>query len=1561
MSEDVSKFLSQVRELGDRHAEEDEARSRELEEKILQDRKERQARRAERARSISPQKSSPANTPPPSTQRTATQGSERLNLESSPILEPPGSPQTPRDLPPLDSMFARGSFSTSPSKENESPFDGDNKQPAGNGSPTRSSTVRGLSWQQRRPQSQASNRPQSRPLSVVAAENAARSSTSLNEALQDSEDMSRDQIAQSLSSKDPAWFRQTADRGSSSGAYRKNQVEDDERTDMTSPRTQLPGMSRGISNEAISDGRSPRPESLDLRRGSDSPHLLLAPQKLTPPTGEEVAEAGANEERESLMSPSLGRGSPTRSDRPVSPTKGMGGFVQSAMMKRNDSISKRWSVQSTTGLQRADSVVSNRTGQDQTTPRARPKSMMRETSTDPHSRPSSRSRPTSSYGREEAAEEEPISSKVTNSLKLNTKPSPEPSEPNPEKTPPETPSKTSDPRRWSPTKASWLESALNKPESPKPKPTSTPSNQPAWMAEIAKAKAQKATNSQPEVGRSNTVSHKHEVSIGGLSRSFAPGIAAKPTTPTVVSHRTGGSTPKLVSQRTGGDGGFRHNSTNSTTTAEEGSAEAEPASKPKSPPVPVNKPRSDTLPTRDFRAGLKPRQAAGGSFDASGNPEFKNVFGHLRKATTQNYVAPDELKNNITRGKAALNVTGGPKKTERVDEFKEAILAKKKEFQQTQTSGRGISRNASNASENPIPEGLAKSLELARSKSIKSSSPAFGEKAADREKAVSIPDLLARRASRIGLEKSVPASDPLFRKSSQAGLDANQESPKPAPLARNVDDGAATPALQKETSAPGRLQGKIGGGLANRFNPALAGLLARGPPPMASGNSNSGGSASQSSASGADNGEGASGPKLTHMTKGRARGPRRKAPTTVVAPAAAQQPMPEAAETQKPSTPQLESTSPREIGKEDRSPILSPKPDVKSPVNEPARPSYMARRKSIKEQVAAFSAPKSPEPDVKSPVNEPIRPSYMARRKSIKEQVAAFAAPRSPSPTKRPDESEGASQPSSPRKLNVKRMSRFLDESKQDANKSPQREALRSPEVEDTPKPLFSKPSSPELKSPPLASPSRPLPEPVPSPKRVQPAEPEKRFEPEPARGMFGARPLPTSPQKQDTRAAKPVPTPLDLDFESRGSSRPLPNPQVTSPPLSASASPMRSPSKHAAETSSALTDFFGTQRPKRDYRADAAELLMHRPSTLAPQIRTLDTQLFQLSADGKKVAVRAGHERHLFEGEMYLCSHTFNNENGKKTSEVYFWAGCEVPGPIVEDASIFVSREARSIGGNLIKFRQGKETPEFLAALGGIVITQRGSSMKYDSLAPRILCGRRYIGQIVFDEMDFVPVSLCSGFPYLITTSGRCYLWKGKGSGVDELSCARLVGMEYALSGELEEIDDGHEPDNFWGLFEAGTAAKAGSADHWRLKPNYEKYCSRLFMSDAASKQQIIEICPFSQSDLQSTSVYVLDAFFELYIIVGKRAQSQYASFHNALDFAQEYAILAAGMEDRPFVPISTVVLEGIPRDMKSVFRKWQDADSPTLMPPPTRPGLRRGRSLRVLPLNQALQAMSE
>jgi hypothetical protein len=118
------------------------------------------------------------------------------------------------------------------------------------------------------------------------------------------------------------------------------------------------------------------------------------------------------------------------------------------------------------------------------------------------------------------------------------------------------------------------------------------------------------------------------------------------------------------------------------------------------------------------------------------------------------------------------------------------------------------------------------------------------------------------------------------------------------------------------------------------------------------------------------------------------------------------------------------------------------------------------------------------------------------------------------------------------------------------------------------------------------------------------------------------------------------------------------------------------------------------------------------------------------------------------------------------------------------------------------------------------------------------MLCGRRYLGQVCFDEVDFSPSSLCSGFPYLITQRGQCYLWKGKGSDVEELSCARLVGMDLAPMGELLEVEDGNEPVGFWDIFDSGE--KPHSADHWRLKPNYDKYCIRLFCSDSADRKQV-------------------------------------------------------------------------------------------------------------------------
>lgn len=58
----------------------------------------------------------------------------------------------------------------------------------------------------------------------------------------------------------------------------------------------------------------------------------------------------------------------------------------------------------------------------------------------------------------------------------------------------------------------------------------------------------------------------------------------------------------------------------------------------------------------------------------------------------------------------------------------------------------------------------------------------------------------------------------------------------------------------------------------------------------------------------------------------------------------------------------------------------------------------------------------------------------------------------------------------------------------------------------------------------------------------------------------------------------------------------------------------------------------------------------------------------------------------------------------------------------------------------------------------------------------------------------------------------------------------------------------------------------------------------------------------------------------------MGRAAKPKSAEFVTAALFAQEYGILVASLQDRPFIPASSVVLGGLPKDAVASFRKWND-----------------------------------
>lgn len=452
---------------------------------------------------------------------------------------------------------------------------------------------------------------------------------------------------------------------------------------------------------------------------------------------------------------------------------------------------------------------------------------------------------------------------------------------------------------------------------------------------------------------------------------------------------------------------------------------------------------------------------------------------------------------------------------------------------------------------------------------------------------------------------------------------------------------------------------------------------------------------------------------------------------------------------------------------------------------------------------------------------------------------------------------------------------------------------------------------------------------------------------------------LAQSPESAKSKSPEPVPKPKPVGLGlgglasgflgSRGGFR------ESSPPKASQSFPASPPASGGRPQSMPFTTTSKPSKPDTFYaqffdeppiipdelpkEVQTLNILTSSPIDLGPssKIRTLRKQMQELSGDGKLTTRSAQEEHILFQDSMYICVHEFGDSTGAKHVEVYLWSGNGVPDPTVDDVQIFARDIAKQSHGKLVSFKQGKETPNFFEALGGIVITRRGSR---PGTKPYMLCGRRHLGHLAFDEVDLSLKSLCSGFPYLVVSpTGKVFLWVGCGCSNEERSGARLMGMDLGETGELTELEEKSETPEFLSIFPSseGTTIPR-SADHWRFKPAAVKYRPRLFKFEqrtvassgwgsqlqvsslfspasglfrrpswssmsshpsspepqpqqhrptefpwpqnltpstpkspptAASnvKVSITEIMPFCQRDLEAEYIYVLDAFFEMYM----------------------------------------------------------------------------------------------
>lgn len=392
----------------------------------------------------------------------------------------------------------------------------------------------------------------------------------------------------------------------------------------------------------------------------------------------------------------------------------------------------------------------------------------------------------------------------------------------------------------------------------------------------------------------------------------------------------------------------------------------------------------------------------------------------------------------------------------------------------------------------------------------------------------------------------------------------------------------------------------------------------------------------------------------------------------------------------------------------------------------------------------------------------------------------------------------------------------------------------------------------------------------------------------------------------------------------------------------------------------------FDSEIRSQDTLTIDTQTVLARADKFGAEDRVLRTTIDTVHSDGTTKPVPKREEYTLFDEGVYLFTCTMMSTKEIMTMHIFVWAGSRARETTNDAAQTLAHKLARTNGPATVHaIRQGEESALFLHALGGILITRRGARDR--ARKQYMLCGRKHLGHIAFDEVDFGVNSLSAGFVFLISYhashhDAKLYLWKGSACSTEEVSAARLAAMDMSETGGIE-VDHGAEFANFINIF--GPRTNKGSFpkmnDLWKYKAVApHKFVVRLFRiqqiggrtsgiitalwnrrpswgsvspsSTGPVKATAERLESIVQSSLEPEGIYVLDGSHRLYILVGPLFSSlqptatRDALFAQTLLFASDYGILAASMEDRHSIPKCSITFSGVPSDVKVLFRQWDE-----------------------------------
>nr|DBA19631.1 TPA: hypothetical protein GDO54_015434 [Pyxicephalus adspersus] len=313
--------------------------------------------------------------------------------------------------------------------------------------------------------------------------------------------------------------------------------------------------------------------------------------------------------------------------------------------------------------------------------------------------------------------------------------------------------------------------------------------------------------------------------------------------------------------------------------------------------------------------------------------------------------------------------------------------------------------------------------------------------------------------------------------------------------------------------------------------------------------------------------------------------------------------------------------------------------------------------------------------------------------------------------------------------------------------------------------------------------------------------------------------------------------------------------------------------------------------------------MLMHAKPEVAAQHKMVDdgsgeAEVWRIE-NLELVPVEKQWLGHFYGGDCYLILYKYL-VNNKYHYILYIWQGRHASKDEIAASAYQAVAIDQQYGGEPVQVRvsMGKEPSHLMAIFKGKMVVYEGGTSRAssDETPPEIrlfhVHGTNEYNTKAF-EVSVRASSLNSNDVFVLKTKGACYIWCGKGCSGDERAMAKTVA-DLISRGEKVVVAEGQEPSEFW----LALGGKSQYANNKRLQEETLDITPRLFECSNKTGTFIAdEIANFNQDDLNEDDVFLLDAWDQVFLWIGRGTNDTERS--QAAVTAQEYLKTHPGGRD--------------------------------------------------------------